>query len=104
MATEPQTQYADRAIRMGAVLIAVTLALIGVFARWVPSGSAFEPIARWVAWFALLACAAWMGAAVAQQARRGHFAAFLYFVLLLVLLYFAGFLVDCTLRPGGCDV
>lgn len=87
--------------RGAAMLIAVTLALEAAFARWIPPGSALDGTAQWAA---LLCCAWWVGGAVAGRRGWGIFWACLIFVLLVIVLSCGTIVIECTVRPMGCDL
>jgi type IV secretory pathway VirB2 component (pilin) len=84
-----------------AMLVTGTLALEAALARWVPPGSA--PAGGIAMWAALVACA-WVCAAVAHKNGRGRLRGPLVFILLIILLFYGTFFLECLVGPTGCEV
>jgi len=83
------------------MLAAGTLALEAALARWMPPGSA--PAGAIAMWAALIACA-WVCAAVAHKNGRSRFRGPLVFLVLIILLFYSTFFLECLVGPMGCDV
>lgn len=93
--------HADPVFRGAAMVIVATLVLEAAFARWLSPGSALGGLALWAV---LLACSAGVAAAVAAKRGWGVFWACVIFVLLVILLFCGGFLLECAVGPTGCEV
>ena len=92
---------AGRVFRTAAAVIAVTLALEAAFARWISPGSAVDGVVQWVV---LLACAAWVSPSVAARRGWGVFWASVIFVLLVIVLLSGTVVLECAVRPTGCEL
>jgi hypothetical protein len=84
-----------------AKLVTGTLALEAVFVRWIPPEAA--PVGAIAVWAVLIACA-WLCAAVAHKNGRSRLRGPLVFMLLIVLLFYGTFFLECLLGPMGCEV